>query len=36
MGPALAKAFLAVRQSEWNHMREFTHEDEVKLLLTRY
>lgn len=36
MGTGLAKAFTAVRQSEWNHMREFTHEDEVKLLLTRY
>jgi glutamine synthetase len=36
MGPGLARAFIAVRQSEWNHMREFTHDDEVKLLLTRY
>jgi glutamine synthetase len=36
MGQGLARAFIAVRQSEWNHMREFTHDDEVKLLLTRY
>lgn len=35
-GPGLARAFLAVRRSEWNHMRQFTHEDEVRLLLTRY
>lgn len=35
-GPGLALAFSAVRRSEWNHMREFTHEDEVKLLLSRY
>lgn len=35
-GPGLARAFTAVRKSEWDHMREFTHGDEVQLLLTRY
>jgi glutamine synthetase len=34
--PALAQAFLAVRMAEWEAMKQFTLEEEVKLLLERY
>ncbi|MBD2057098.1 glutamine synthetase [Oculatella sp. FACHB-28] len=34
--PALAQAFLAVRTAEWEAMKQFTLEEEVKLLLERY
>lgn len=36
LGTPLAKAFLAVRQAEWEAMREMDLEAEVRLLLERY
>ena len=36
LGPGLAKAFLAVRRSEWETMKDWSHEMEVKHLLERY
>ncbi|WDI42188.1 glutamine synthetase family protein [Bremerella sp. P1] len=36
LGPGLAKSFLAVRQAEWDAMKDFQLEDEVSLLLERY
>ena len=36
LGDGLAKAFLAVRTSEWRHMREFSLADETRLLLQHY
>jgi glutamine synthetase len=35
-GAELAQAFLAVRQAEWEHLKAFPLEEEVKLLLERY
>jgi glutamine synthetase len=32
----LAKAFLAVRQAEWEALKDLPLEEEVKLLLERY
>jgi glutamine synthetase len=34
--PELAQAFLAVRMAEWEAMKQFTLEEEVRLLLERY
>ncbi|TAE60739.1 MAG: glutamine synthetase [Nostocales cyanobacterium] len=34
--PELSQAFLAVRQAEWEAMKDWELEDEVKLLLERY
>ncbi len=36
LGSDLSRAFLAVRQAEWEAMKEWTLEDEVGLLLDRY
>lgn len=36
MGTGLAKAFLAVRQAEWEYLKPLSLEEEVKLLLERY
>lgn len=36
LGPKLATAFLAVRQAEWNALKDMELEAEVKLLLERY
>jgi glutamine synthetase len=36
LGPDLAQAFLAVRQAEWDTMKDWTLEREVDLLLDRY
>lgn len=36
MGADLAQAFLAVRRAEWEHLKNSTLADEVKLLLERY
>lgn len=36
LGPALTKSFLAVRQAEWEAMRDYQLDDEVRLLLERY
>lgn len=36
LGPDLAKAFLAVRYVEWDAMKGYQLEDEVRLLLERY
>jgi glutamine synthetase len=36
LGPALAQAFLAVRQAEWEALKQLDLEAEVKLLLERY
>lgn len=36
LGHPLAQAFLAVRKAEWDHLKEFTLDEETKLLLERY
>lgn len=36
LGNELAQAFLAVRKAEWNAMKDWNLEQEVKLLLERY
>lgn len=36
LGPELAQAYLAVRQAEWEAMKDLALEEEVKLLLERY
>jgi glutamine synthetase len=36
LGPAFATTYLAVRQAEWDAMKNFSLEEEVKLLLERY
>ncbi|QDU75366.1 Glutamine synthetase [Bremerella volcania] len=36
LGPGLAKSFLAVRQAEWEAMKDYQLDDEVRLLLERY
>jgi glutamine synthetase len=36
LGADLARSFLAVRQAEWQGMKELSHVDEVQLLLERY
>jgi glutamine synthetase len=36
LGSDLAKAYLAVRQAEWNAMKDWQLEQEVKLLVDRY
>jgi glutamine synthetase len=36
LGPALAKAYIAVRQAEWEAMQDYSLDDEVALLLERY
>lgn len=36
LGPGLAKAFLAVRRAEWETMKDWSHQMEVKHLLERY
>jgi glutamine synthetase len=36
LGPDLARAFLAVRQAEWDAMKDWALEEEVALLLDRY
>ncbi|MEA5536239.1 glutamine synthetase family protein [Crocosphaera sp. XPORK-15E] len=36
LGPDLAKSFLAVRQAEWEAMKDWDLDAEVKLLLERY
>ena len=36
LGPELAKAYLAVRQAEWNALKNLDLADEVNLLLERY
>jgi glutamine synthetase len=36
LGHDFATAFLAVRKAEWNYLKDFTLEDEAKLLFERY
>jgi len=36
MGPDLARSYLAVRQNEWDYLRELSLEEEVALLAERY
>jgi glutamine synthetase len=36
LGADLGRAFMAVRQTEWEHMKDWTLEKEVGLLLDRY
>lgn len=36
LGPDLAKAYLAVRKAEWEALKDWPHEMEVRLLLDRY
>ena len=36
LGPALSKAYLAVKWTEWNAMKDLSLDEEVKLLQTRY
>ncbi|WAL61430.1 glutamine synthetase family protein [Thermocoleostomius sinensis] len=36
LGSDLTQAFLAVRQAEWEYLKDFTLEEEVRLLLERY
>lgn len=36
LGSDLTQAFLAVRQAEWEYLKDLTLEEEVKLLLERY
>ncbi|HAA33195.1 MAG TPA: glutamine synthetase, partial [Cyanobacteria bacterium UBA8553] len=36
LGPELAQAYVAVRQAEWEAMKDLALEEEVKLLLERY
>jgi glutamine synthetase len=36
LGTELSRAYLAVRKAEWEAMKDFTLEEEVKLLLERY
>lgn len=36
LGSELAKAFIAVRQAEWEAMKDMEIEEEVKILLSRY
>jgi glutamine synthetase len=36
MGESLARSYVAVRQAEWNALREMTLEEEVALLVERY
>jgi len=36
LGPDLAQAFLAVRRAEWEYFKNFSLEDEAKLLWERY
>lgn len=36
LGPALAKAYIAVRRAEWEAMQGYSLDDEVALLLERY
>lgn len=36
MGPALAQSYLAVRQNEWDHLKDMSLEEEVALLAERY
>jgi len=36
MGTALARSYVAVRQREWDHLKAFSLEQEVELLLERY
>jgi glutamine synthetase len=36
LGPALAKAYIAVRKAEWEAMQDYSLDDEVALLLERY
>ena len=36
MGPELARSYIAVRQNEWDNLRDLTLEEEVALLAERY
>jgi glutamine synthetase len=36
LGPELSKSYIAVRQYEWDHLKDFTLEEEVELLAERY
>ncbi|PQO35603.1 glutamine synthetase family protein [Blastopirellula marina] len=36
LGPSLAQSFLAVRQAEWEAMKDYQLDQEVRLLLERY
>ena len=36
LAPALSQAYLAVKWSEWNAMKDLSLDEEVKLLQTRY
>ncbi|GGA08035.1 glutamine synthetase [Okeania sp. KiyG1] len=36
LGSELAQAFIAVRQAEWEAMKDMDIEEEVKILLSRY
>jgi glutamine synthetase len=36
LGPELSKAYIAVREAEWNAMKDWTPDQEAKLLLDRY
>jgi glutamine synthetase len=36
LGPELAQAYLAVRKADWEAMKDWDLEEEVKLLLERY
>jgi glutamine synthetase len=36
LGTDLAAAYLAVRQAEWNYLKDFSIEDEARLLFERY
>lgn len=36
LGPGLAKSFIAVRQAEWQAMKDYQLDEEVRLLLERY
>ncbi len=36
LGPELLQSYLAVRQNEWDHLRDLTLEEEVALLAERY
>ena len=36
MGPELARSYLAVRQHEWDSLKELNLQEEVELLVERY
>jgi glutamine synthetase len=36
MGPDLAKSYVAVRQNEWDNLKDLSLEEEVALLAERY